>query len=84
MRAAAGRNPRSFGGKDLIAIIEAAYDPLTGRYHPTFLFRHTLAIEALQRANLPCRLRHTRPFATRNCPTGAGSGPLRRPRRCGT
>lgn len=49
--AAAGRNPRSFGGMDLIAVIEAAYDPATGRYHPDFQFRHTLAVEALQRAH---------------------------------
>ncbi len=51
--AAAGRDPRSFGGMDILAVIEAAYDPATGRYHPNFLFRHTLALEALQRANLP-------------------------------
>ena len=51
--AAAGRDPRSFGGMDIIAVIEAAYDPATGRYHPDFLFRHAVAIEALQRAKLP-------------------------------
>lgn len=50
--AAAGRNPRAFGDMDLIAVIEAAYNPATGRYHPSFLFRHTIAIEALQRAKL--------------------------------
>jgi hypothetical protein len=38
---------------DIIAVIETAYDPATGRYHPDFLFRHTIAIEALQRAGLP-------------------------------
>lgn len=48
--AATGRDPRSFGGVDLIRRIEAAYDPHTGRYHPTSLFRHTLAIEGLWRA----------------------------------
>ncbi len=46
----AGGDPRAFGGLDLIAIIEAAYDPATGRYHPSFAFRHTLAVEALYRA----------------------------------
>ncbi len=52
--AAAGRDPSTFvEQKDLIAVIEAAYNPATGRYHPDFLFRHTVAIEALQRANLP-------------------------------
>jgi hypothetical protein len=51
--AAAGRDPRSFGGMDIIAVIEAAYDPATGRYHPNFLFRHTLAMDALQRSHLP-------------------------------
>jgi hypothetical protein len=48
-----GRNPRDFAGMDLLATIEAAYDPLTGRYHPSFLFRHTLAMEALVRAGEP-------------------------------
>jgi len=48
----AGGDPRAFGGLDLIAIIEAAYDPATGRYHPSFAFRHTLAVEALHRAGV--------------------------------
>ncbi|MCX7707619.1 MAG: hypothetical protein N2204_06405 [Anaerolineae bacterium] len=47
---AAGRDPRSFGGVDLIERIQAAYDPQTGRYHPSSLFRHTLAIEGLRLA----------------------------------
>jgi hypothetical protein len=51
--ALAGANPRSFGGKDLIALIEAAYDPATGRYHPDYLYRHTLAVEGLLRAGRP-------------------------------
>ncbi len=51
--AVAGRDPRSFGGVDLIRRIEAAYDPQTGRYHPSSLFRHTLAIEGLWRAGAP-------------------------------
>lgn len=50
--AAANRDPRSFAGIDLIAVIEAAYDPATGRYHPNFLFRHTVAMDALQRSHL--------------------------------
>ena len=33
--ALAGGNPRAFGGLDLIDIIQKAYDPATGRYHPT-------------------------------------------------
>ncbi len=49
--AVAGANPRAFGGVDLVGRIQAAYDPQTGRYHPTSLFRHTLAIEGLRRAN---------------------------------
>jgi hypothetical protein len=51
--AAAGRDPRHFGGKDVISVIKRAYDPATGRYHPTLLFRHTLAVEALRRAGEP-------------------------------
>lgn len=48
--ALAGGNPRNFGGLDLIAIIQQAYDPATGRYHPALLYRHTLAVEGLLRA----------------------------------
>jgi hypothetical protein len=51
--ALAGGNPRSFAGHDLIALIEAAYDPATGRYHPDYLYRHTLAVEGLLRAGRP-------------------------------
>ena len=46
-------NPRAFGGADLVALIEAAYDPATGRYHPDYLYRHTLAVEGLLRAGRP-------------------------------
>jgi hypothetical protein len=48
--ALAGRNPRSFAGLDLIKIIQNAYDPKTGRYHPLYEFRHTLAVEGLLRS----------------------------------
>ncbi len=51
--AVAGGDPHAFGGLDLIDIINAAYNPTTGRYHPTLLFRHTLAVEALLRAGEP-------------------------------
>lgn len=49
-RAAAqgGANPRTFGGMDVLAVIEQAYDAATGRFHPSFLFRHTLAMEGLR------------------------------------
>ena len=50
--ALAGGNPRSFGGLDLIATIQAAYDPVTGRYDPELLYRHTLAIEGLMRSQV--------------------------------
>ncbi len=50
--ALAGGNPRAFGGLDLIGVIEAAYNPTTGRYHPSLLYRHTLAVEALLRAGV--------------------------------
>lgn len=48
--ALAGADPRAFGGTDLVARIEAFYDPATGLYHPNFLFRHALAIEGLLRS----------------------------------
>jgi hypothetical protein len=51
--ALAGGDPRAFAGMDLVAIIEKAYDPSTGRYHPDWLYRHTLAIEGLARAGRP-------------------------------
>ncbi len=51
--ALANGNPRSFGGLDLVSIIQAAYDPATGRYHPALLYRHTLAVEGLLRAGQP-------------------------------
>lgn len=51
--ALAGGNPRNFAGLDLIAEIEQYYDPATGRYHPTYLFRHSLAVEGLARAGHP-------------------------------
>jgi hypothetical protein len=51
--ALAGGDARDFAGHDLIALIEAAYDPATGRYHPDYLYRHTLAVEGLLRAGRP-------------------------------
>jgi hypothetical protein len=50
--ALAGRNPRSFAGLDLIKTIQDAYDPRTGRYHPQYEFRHTLAVEGLLRSGV--------------------------------
>jgi len=43
---AAGRNPRAFGGVDLVARIEQAYDPQTGLYD-TQLFSNAYALLAL-------------------------------------
>jgi hypothetical protein len=51
--ALAGGNPRDFAGFDLVALIESAYTPASGRYHPTYLYRHTLAVEGLLRAGQP-------------------------------
>ena len=51
--ALAGGNPHSFGGLNLVGIIQAAYDPTTGRYHPSLLYRHTLAIEGLLKSGEP-------------------------------
>ena len=51
--ALAGGTPSSFGGLDLIDIIQKAYDPATGRYHPTLLYNHTLAVEGLKRSGVP-------------------------------
>ena len=51
--ALAGRNPRAFAGVDLIKIIQDSYDAKTGRYHPLYEFRHTLAVEGLLRSGVP-------------------------------
>ena len=51
--AAAGRDPHNIAGMDVIDVIERAYIPTTGRYHPTQLFHHTLAVEGLLRAGEP-------------------------------
>jgi hypothetical protein len=48
----AGGDPRAFGGLDLVGIIQQAYNPMTGRYNSTFLYRHTLAVEGLLRAGV--------------------------------
>ncbi len=50
---ATGNNPRDFGHYDLIARVEAAYDPGAGLYHPKSIFRDTLAVLALQEAGRP-------------------------------
>lgn len=50
---AAGANPRQFGGLDLIAALEAKYDPAHGFYDPNFFFRHDLAVLALIEAGRP-------------------------------
>ena len=50
---ATGEDPHAFGGYDLIALLEAQYDPETGFYHPYNLFRNALAIIALNEAGRP-------------------------------
>ncbi len=50
---AAGANPRQFGDLDLIAALEAKYDPSLGFYDPNFFFRHDLAVLALIEAGRP-------------------------------
>jgi hypothetical protein len=50
--ALAGRDPRSFAGIDLIQTIQDSYDPQTGRYHPLYEFRDSLAVEGLLRSGV--------------------------------
>ncbi len=47
---AAGVDPRSFGGLELIAELEAQYDAASGLYHPTHFFQHNLVVLALREA----------------------------------
>jgi hypothetical protein len=53
--AVAGADARSVAGLDVIGVIQADYDPASGRYNPDLLFRHTLAVEglALARVTVP-------------------------------
>jgi hypothetical protein len=51
--ALAGGNARSVAGVDVIGVIQADYDPASGRYNPDLLFRHTLAVEGLALARVP-------------------------------
>lgn len=50
---AAGRSARSFGGLDLVHIIQGYYNPLSGRYYQTWLYRHNLAVLGLVAAGDP-------------------------------
>lgn len=50
---AAGRSARSFGGFDLVRIIQGYYNPLSGRYYETWLYRHNLAVLGLVAAGNP-------------------------------
>ena len=49
----AGRSARSFGGFDLVHIIRGYYNPLSGRYYQTWLYRHNLAVLGLVAAGDP-------------------------------
>ncbi|NOZ73690.1 MAG: hypothetical protein GXP38_17665, partial [Chloroflexi bacterium] len=50
---AVGEDGRDVNGIDLIAILEDQYDATTGLYHPSSLFRHSLAVLALHEAGRP-------------------------------
>lgn len=49
----AGINPRAFNGTDLVARLQAAYDPATRTYHPYSNFRLALVLKALAVAQAP-------------------------------
>lgn len=44
---AAGGDPRSIAGQDLVADLWAHYDAQTGLFHPESFFRHLLSVQAL-------------------------------------
>jgi hypothetical protein len=46
-------DPRAFAGMDLIAELEARYNPATALYDANFFFRHCLAVLALTEAGRP-------------------------------
>ncbi len=51
--AAAGADPRHFAGRDLVALLQATYQPATGLYNRYNNFRNALALEALAVAGRP-------------------------------
>ena len=51
--AAAGADPRHFAGRDLVALLEADYQPATGLYDPYNNFRNALVMKALVAAGRP-------------------------------
>ncbi|MGA2284238.1 MAG: prenyltransferase/squalene oxidase repeat-containing protein [Candidatus Dormibacteria bacterium] len=50
---AAGGDPTSFGGQDLLTMLEAGYDPATGEYGDGEAFTQALAIQGLVAAGAP-------------------------------
>ena len=48
----AGKDPRAFGGADLVAVLEGAYDPAAGHYGPD-LAGHAFALLALASVGRP-------------------------------
>ena len=67
---AAGRDPRDFGGLDLIARIQSYYNPETGRYYDTWLYRHDLAVLALHAAGAPAPARARQTLVDEQHPNG--------------
>ncbi|HXF71923.1 MAG TPA: hypothetical protein VNO79_04840, partial [Actinomycetota bacterium] len=70
---AAGRDPRAFGGVDLVERIQAAYDPETGRYgtdQGVGVVDQALAMLGLAAAGVPVPRRAARWLAEAQCPDG--------------
>lgn len=67
---ASGRDPSNFGGRDLLADLEAAYDAATGRYGDT-LVDHALAMLALAAAGRPLPAGAAQALLDNQCADGA-------------
>jgi len=73
---ATGADPRNFDGYDLIALLEAQYDPETGFYHPYNLFRNALAIIALNEAGRSIPAKTISAVAGEQNPDGCWGWPI--------
>ena len=70
---AGGRDPRAFGGVDLVARIQASYDPATGRsgtVQGVGVVDQALAVLGLAAAGAPVPRRAARWLAEAQCPDG--------------
>ncbi len=72
-----GRNPRAFGGVDLVAALWNTYDAASGRFHAGNNFRQALALQALHLAGEPVPARAVQSLLDDQRPNGGWGWPYR-------